>query len=99
VSASLNVIAGGDWRYQSLQYFYTTGQTDPFLQQNAYSLVNAHVTFQSSDEKVALTLYAHNALDVRYKNHALPGAAGATGDTTIWADPRTFGATLVSRWW
>jgi iron complex outermembrane receptor protein len=99
VSKSLNLILGGDWRYQSRQYFYTTGQTDPFLQQDGYSLVNARLTFQSADEKVALTLYANNALDVRYKNHALPGAAGATGDTTWWADPRTVGATLISRWW
>ncbi len=99
VSTSLNLMLGGDWRYQSRQYYYTTGQTDPFLQQGGYSLVNAHLTFQSADEKVALTLYANNALDVRYKNHALPGAAGASGDTTMWGDPRTFGATLISRWW
>jgi iron complex outermembrane receptor protein len=69
------------------------------LQQNAYSLINTRVTVQSRDEKVSLVLYANNVLDVRYKNHALPGSAGATGDTVYWADPRTIGAALISRWW
>jgi len=99
LGAPVNLILGGDWRYQSKQFFYTTNQTDPLLWQSAYSLVNAHVTFQSADEKVSLVLYANNLLDLRYKNHTLPGAAGATGDVVYWADPRTIGATLISRWW
>jgi len=90
---------GGDWHFTSRQFFYTTGQTDPLLQQNAYSLINGRITLQSRDEKVSLVLYANNLLDVRYKNHALPGAAGATGDTVYWADPRTVGASLICRWW
>jgi iron complex outermembrane receptor protein len=99
IDAPFNLIVGADWRYQSRQFFYTTGQTDPLLQQNAYSIVNARITFQSPDEKLSLVLYANNLLDVRYKNHALPGSAGATGDTVYWADPRTIGASLISRWW
>jgi iron complex outermembrane receptor protein len=97
--APFNLILGGDWHFTSRQFFYTTGQTDPLLQQNAYSLINTRVTVQSRDEKVSLVLYANNVLDVRYKNHALPGSAGATGDTVYWADPRTIGAALIFRWW
>jgi iron complex outermembrane receptor protein len=99
VDTSFNLIVGGDWHFTSRQFFYTTGQTDPLLQQNAYSIVNAHVTVQSSDEKLSVVLYANNLADVRYRNHALPGSAGATGDTVYWADPRTIGAALISRWW
>jgi iron complex outermembrane receptor protein len=99
LGTSFNVLLGGDWRYQSKQFFYTTNQADPILWQNAYSLVNAHVTLQTADEKVSLVLYANNLLDLRYKNHTLPGSAGATGDVVYWADPRTIGATLITRWW
>ena len=99
VATSFNLLVGGDWHFTSRQYFYTTGQTDPLLQQNAYSIINAHVTVQSADEKLTLVLYANNLADVRYRNHALPGSAGATGDTVYWADPRTIGAALISRWW
>ena len=99
IDLPLNLTVGGDWHFTSRQFFYTTGQTDPLLQQKAYSIVNAHITVQSRDEKVSLVLYANNLLDVRYKNHALPGSAGATGDTVYWADPVTLGAALISRWW
>ena len=99
LGAPVNVILGGDWRYQTKQFFYTTDQTNPLLWQDPYSLVNAHLTVQSADEKVSLVLYANNLLDQRYKNHTLPGSAGATGNVVYWADPRTIGATLISRWW
>lgn len=99
IDTPFNLSLGADWRYQSRQFFYTTGQTDPLLQQAAYSLVNARITVQSPDEKLSLVLYANNLADVRYRNHSLPGSAGATGDTVYWADPRTIGAALISRWW
>ena len=97
--APVNIVLGGDWRFQSKQFFYTTDQTNPLLWQDAYSIVNTTLTFQSKDEKASLVFYANNLLDLRYKNHTLPGATGATGNVVYWADPRTIGAALITRWW
>jgi iron complex outermembrane recepter protein len=94
-----HLLAGGDWRYQSKQYFFTTNQSDPLLGEGGYSLVNARVSLVSPDEKLTLTAYANNLLDENYRNHALPGAAGATGAVTFWGEPRTVGVSLTARWW
>ena len=99
VSSQANLVLGGDWRYQSRQFHYTTNQDNPLLRQDGYSLVNARITLQDAEEKLSLVLYANNLTDVRYRNHTLPGATGATGSPVFWADPRTFGVALISRWW
>jgi iron complex outermembrane receptor protein len=93
------LVFAGDWHFQSRQFFYATNQTDPLLQAPAYSLINGRIALVSPDDKVSLTLYADNLADVRYRQHALPGAAGSTGDVAIWGDPRTIGISLLARWW
>jgi iron complex outermembrane receptor protein len=84
---------------QSRQYDYATNQSDPLLQTPPYSVFNARVALTTADEKLSLTFYSDNISDVRVRLHSLPGAAGATGDVAIWGDPRTFGVSLVARWW
>ncbi|HSB94838.1 MAG TPA: TonB-dependent receptor [Spongiibacteraceae bacterium] len=92
------LVAGSDLKYQSKQYFFTTNQNDPLLGQGAYSIVNARLSYVTADDKVTVTTYANNVGDKVYKNHALPGFQGATGDTSIWGDPRTVGISLTTRW-
>jgi len=94
-----HLVLAGDWHYTSRQFHFVTNQTDPLLQTPAYSLINGRVALVSADDKVSLTLYADNLTDVRYRQHSLPGAAGATGDVAIWADPLTVGVSLLARWW
>jgi iron complex outermembrane receptor protein len=93
------LVFAGDWHFQTRQFYYATNQTDPLLQAPAYSLINGRIALVSPDDKVSLTLYADNLADVRYRQHALPGAAGSTGDVAIWGDPRTIGVSLLARWW
>ena len=93
------LVFAGDWHFQTRQFFFVTNQNDPLLQAPAYSLINGRVALVSPDDKVSLTLYADNLADVRFRQHALPGAAGSTGDVAIWGDPRTIGLSLIARWW
>lgn len=94
-----SLVLGADWRHQSRQFHFTTNQTDPLLQTGAFSLVNARIAIASADEKLILTVYANNIGDVHYRAHSLPAARNATGAVAIWGDPRTYGVSLISRWW
>ncbi|HVY37552.1 MAG TPA: TonB-dependent receptor [Polyangia bacterium] len=94
-----SLVLAGDWHFTSRQFHYATNQSDPLLQTPALSLINARVALVSPDEKVSLTFYATNLADVKYRAHSLPGATGATGDVTIWAEPRVLGVSLLARWW
>lgn len=88
-----------DWRYTSKQVHFTTNQDDPLLGTKAFSMVNAQLSLASNDEKLLLTGWVKNLLDVEYISHSLPAAAGATGAVTMASDPRTFGVSLTSRWY
>jgi iron complex outermembrane receptor protein len=99
LSSEIDLVAGGDWRFQSKQYHYTTGQNDPLLGNPAFSLVNLRLSLRTSNDKFSLTFYANNALDKRYLSHSGQGVSGAAGATSTWGDPRTVGVNLVSRWW
>jgi iron complex outermembrane recepter protein len=92
------LVLGTDWKYQSKQYYFTTNQNDKLLGSSAYALGNARVSYVTADQKVTWTGYVKNISDKKYLNHALPGTAGATGDTSIWGDPRTVGVSLTTRW-
>jgi len=92
-----------DARYTSRQYYYVTPQDTVsryYLTQKPYTLTNIRATYTTADEKVSLSGFINNLFDVRYLNHALPGAnaaLGVTGDTVAWADPRTFGISGIYR--
>ncbi len=91
------VVAGGDWKYQSKQFYFTTNQTDPLLGSGGYTLGNVRLSYLLPGEKTTFTVYADNVSDKVYRNHALPGSAGATGDTTIYGDPRTAGVSVTQK--
>jgi len=92
-----------DARYTSLQYYYITPQDRVnryVLTQPGYTIANARISYTSANELYTLTAYVNNLLDTDYRNHALPSAnpaAGITGDTVYWGDPRTYGASLIVR--
>ena len=92
-----------DARYTSRQYYYVTPQdivSRYYLTQKPYTLTNLRATFTTADEKISVSGFVNNLFDVRYLNHALPGAnaaLGVTGDTVAWADPQTFGVSALYR--
>ncbi len=94
---------GADARYQSHQFYYITPQdrvNRTLLNQPGYTLANARVAYTTADDRFTFTVYVNNLFDEAYRNHALPqfnAAAGITGDTIQWGDPRTWGASLVAR--
>ena len=61
--------------------------------------MNARITLASDDEKLLLTFYVNNLLNVSYRAHTLPAAQGATGSAVTWSDPLTVGASITSRWY
>ncbi|WP_447728230.1 TonB-dependent receptor [Sphingomonas koreensis] len=94
---------GADARYQSHQFYYITPQDKvnrSLLNQPGYTLANARVAYTTPDDRFTFTVYVNNLFDEAYRNHALPqfnAAAGVSGDTIQWGDPRTWGASLVAR--
>jgi len=92
------VVAGGDWKYQSRQYYFTTNQNDPLLGSGGYTLGNVRLSYITANDRFTFTGYVNNVGDKAYRNHALPGTQGATGDTTIWGEPRTTGVSVTARY-
>jgi iron complex outermembrane receptor protein len=90
---------GGDVRYLSRQMHFTTNQDTRLLQTAPFANVNARISLASADEKLALTGYAQNLLDIRYRQHTLPATRNATGSNVTWSDPLTLGVSLTSRWY
>jgi iron complex outermembrane receptor protein len=91
-----------DARYASLQYYYVTPQdavNRPGLAQRPYTVANARITYTTPGEAISASFYVNNFLNTRYLNHALPANTGTTvtGDVVQWADPRTYGASVVYR--
>ena len=84
---------GADYRYLSHQYFSPTIEFDPTLQQNAYGLANAHVTWAfGSNERFALTGSVENLGNQQYLTHAIAPSNAAS--STRQGEPRTYNVTL-----
>jgi len=98
LSTGAKVVVGGDWKYQSLQYYFTTNQNDTLLGTGGFTLGNARVSYITANNKITLTGYVNNISDKVYRDHALPGSATATGDTSIYGLPRTGGVSVTARW-
>ncbi|AYJ87724.1 TonB-dependent receptor [Sphingomonas paeninsulae] len=98
-----SVELGADARYTSLQFYYVTPQDTvnrSLLTQRGYTIANAHISFTPSSQRFTVAAFVNNFLDTAYINHSLPqanAAAGITGDTVEWGDPRTFGGSLIVR--
>jgi len=101
------VVFAADWRYVGEQHYFVNAQNTAqntnykLLGEDAYSLVNARVSFTTKGDKVEVTGYVNNIFDKEYLNHALPGgrsgAQVATGTVAQWATPRTAGVALTLR--
>ena len=98
-----NIALEADARYQSLQYYFVTPQdnaTRYLLNQRAYTIANARISYTSANDRFTVTAYVNNFLDKRYRNHALPGyspAQGVLGDIVYAGDPRTYGGSFIFR--
>jgi iron complex outermembrane receptor protein len=89
------LVLAGDVRYTSKQYYYTTNQDNPLLGEDAYAISNARISYVTLHDALTLTAYVNNIGDTKYRNHALPGAAGASGAVTYWGARRTGGVSLT----
>ncbi|CAG0965284.1 Ferric-pseudobactin 358 receptor [Myxococcaceae bacterium] len=98
-----HLVASGDWRFTSPQYYYVNFQdrstpVNHGVSQGDFSLVNFRLTLASNDEKYSLTGYINNALDTAYLNHSgTPSPSNLNGGTQTWGQPRTFGLQLNAR--
>jgi len=97
------VIIGADARYQAKQYYFIDPQSEArgHLNQEAYTLANARISFATHNDKYLFTGYVNNLFDKEYKNHSLPAfnaAQGVNGDSIYWAAPRTVGVSVTTRW-
>jgi len=92
-----------DARYTSLQYYYVNVQDNVnryLLDQPAYTLANARVTWTAPSTRLSASVYVDNFLNTVYRSHALPGyvpATGVYGDIVQYGDPRTIGGSLIYR--
>lgn len=93
-----DVVLATDWTYTTRQFFYSNNQTDPNLQQAGYGLGNVRASYVTAGKKLTLTTYLNNVTDQLYKQHALPGTSGATGDSVYYGDGRTGGVAVTVRW-
>lgn len=90
------ILLGADARYLGKQYFFVVPQDNDLLNQGAYTLVNARISYLTKNDRVEITGYVNNLFDKEYRYHALP-ASNASGNTVYWGNPRTIGASLTYR--
>jgi iron complex outermembrane receptor protein len=92
-----------DARYTSLQYFYVNVQDTTnryLLDQPAYTLANARITWTAPNDRLSASFYVDNFLNTVYRNHALPAyspTTGVYGDIVQYGDRRTVGGSLIYR--
>jgi iron complex outermembrane receptor protein len=86
---------GADLSYRSS--FFNDPNNTPILEQDAYSLLGAHVRIRSSNERWEVTVFGENLSDERYMTNGLQsyGSFG-TADGTF-GPPREWGVTLRAR--
>jgi len=89
------LMLGGDVTYRS-SYFNDPNNT-PLLEQDAYSLLGAHLRFVSEDNRWEVTAFGTNLSDERYMTNGLQsyGSFG-TADGTF-GRPREWGVTLRAK--
>lgn len=93
-----DIVLGTDWNYATKFYFFTNNQTDSQLWQDPYAVGNVRAAYVTADNKLNVTAYINNVTDEQFKQHTLPGTAGATGNIVYWAEGLTGGLALTARW-
>ncbi|MFM0505839.1 TonB-dependent receptor [Paraburkholderia caffeinilytica] len=90
-----SIAVGGDINYRSTEYFSATRQKMPQLWQAGYTVMNAHVSYVSSNQKYILTGYVTNLTNKVYKKLELLPSYGAY--PVLYGDPRVFGLTFTAK--
>lgn len=90
-----SVALGGDVNYRSLEFFSATRQSDSHLWQGGYTILNAHVSYVTPDQKYILTGYVTNLTNKVYKKLELLPSYGAY--PVLYGDPRVFGVTFTAK--
>lgn len=104
LSGGDSFVLGTDWNAQSRYYFFVNNQTNPNLIQGGYATGAVRLSYVTASDRLTITTYVNNVTDAQYKNHTLPGLAGAGTPTpnnngiVYWSEPRTFGVSLTTRW-
>ncbi len=83
-----NITLRGEWRYQSGVFFNSFA--DPVVHQEAYSLFNARVTFNSKDDGWYIAAYGRNLGDKLYASNKIRQDP-LVGNLINWGAPRTYG--------
>lgn len=106
VDNGAKVVLGGDARFLSKQYYYVTPQgvdsTGVYrsgLEQGAFTIVNARISYVTPGNKYTVTAYANNLFDKHYLQHSTPAySAGQSifGDNVIQGAVRTVGVSFAA---
>jgi iron complex outermembrane receptor protein len=102
LSAAGKVVVGGDVSFRSREFFLANRQEkadEKRMSQDDYSLVNAHLTYYTPDEKYSVTGFVNNLTDKKYLVHGRPnGSAALDQFVIVYGDPRTAGVSFTARY-
>jgi len=100
--AAGKVVVGGDVSFRSREFFLANRQQkadEKRMSQDDYSLVNAHLTYYTPDEKYSVTGFVNNLTDKKYLVHGRPnGSAALDQFVIVYGDPRTAGVSFTARY-
>lgn len=106
VDNGAKVVLGGDARFLSKQYYFVTPQgvdsNDVYrsaLEQGAFTIVNARISYVTAGNKYTLTAYANNLFDKQYLQHSTPSYSagqGVFGDNIYQGAVRTVGVSFAA---
>lgn len=86
---------GADVSWRSKQYFNAVDQKTATLEQPAYALVNARVTYRTADGKSEFSAFVRNLSDTLYSALATNTTTGVTRQ--VYGLPRSFGVSALLR--
>ncbi|SDK10575.1 iron complex outermembrane recepter protein [Methylophilus rhizosphaerae] len=106
VDNGAKVVVGGDARFLSKQYYYVTpqgvddnGVYRSGLEQGAFTIVNARISYITAGNKYTVTAYANNLFDKHYLQHSTPSYSagqGVFGDNIMQGSVRTVGVSFAA---
>lgn len=106
VDNGAKVVLGGDARFLSKQYYFVTpqgvdnnGVYRSALEQGAFTIVNARISYVTPGNKYTVTAYANNLFDKQYLQHSTPSYStgqGVFGDNLYQGAVRTVGVSFAA---
>lgn len=106
VDNGAKVVVGGDARFLSKQYYFVTpqgvdsnGVYRSALEQGAFTIVNARISYVTPGNKYTVTAYANNLFDKHYLQHSTPSYSagqGVFGDNLYQGAVRTVGVSFAA---